>query len=198
MRHVPRLLFVAGAASCLILASVGCATLSEVAALRLVTFDFDHVSDVRLAGIPIGGSASYTSLAAIDLGKLVAAVGGGHAPLELVAHVNATNPPSNSVAARLVNLTWKLSIDERETVSGVLGRTFVIPPGGTADVPVKIELDLVRFFEGGARDLFELAVEIAGGGRTTKALRLDLVPTIETSIGPIRYPAPIVIRRPAS
>ena len=50
---------------------------------------------------------------------------------------------------------------------------------------------------GGARDLFDLAMTVAGYGTVSKDLRLELSPTIDTSIGPIRYPQPIVVRRVA-
>ena len=43
--------------------------------------------------------------------------------------------------------------------------------------------------------MFLVALAIAGHGSTPRELRLELQPTIDTSIGPIRYPAPVVIRR---
>jgi hypothetical protein len=62
-------------------------------------------------------------------------------------------------------------------------------------VPLSVRFDLVTLGAGGARDLYELAVAIAGQGQVTKDLRLELVPTIDTPAGPMRFPAPIVVRR---
>ena len=79
-----------------------------------------------------------------------------------------------------------------------LGSAVAIAPGTTADVPLTVRFDALQFASGGgARDLFDLALSIAGYGGTEKDLRLELLPTIETSLGPMRYPAPVVVRRAA-
>jgi hypothetical protein len=113
----------------------------------------------------------------------------------MTAHVDATNPPDNTVSARMVNLVWTLFVEDRKTVSGVLDNPVTIAPGTTADVPLGVELDLMEFFDGTAQELFDLAVGIAGGRGESKALRLELMPSIETTLGPIRYPSPIVVTR---
>ena len=40
-----------------------------------------------------------------------------------------------------------------------------------------------------------IALAIAGVSGYQKEIRLDLEPTIETDLGPIRYPRPITVRR---
>ena len=178
-----------------LIALPGCATLQQLAALRSVTFAFAGVSDVRLAGIRIGAGSSYSSLGFADAARLGAAIVAKEVPLELVAHVNATNPPGNTVAARMVDMDWTLFIESRRTLAGKLGGAVTIAPGRTADVPLAVRFDLLQLGSGGARDLFDLALAIAGQGTLQKELRLELVPTIETSLGPIRYPAPVVVSR---
>ena len=172
----------------------GCTALQQMAALRHVTFRFDRVADVRLAGIPVGPGADYSRVGVADLAHLATAVAEGRVPLGFTAHVAATNPAENAVTARLIDLSWTLFVEDRRTVEGFIAGVIPIEPGTTADVPVGIELDLREFWEGGARDLFEIAAGIAGGANATP-LRLELVPSIETDIGRIRYPAPIVVRR---
>jgi hypothetical protein len=176
---------------------VGCAALQQLAVLRTVSFAFSRVSDVRIAGIRIDEGASFTSLSVGDAARLATAVAARKVPLELVAHVSATNPSENTVAARMVDLGWTLFVEDRQTLTGTLGGAVSIRPGQTADVPLTVSLDLLQLGSGGARDLFDLALGIAGQGKIRKDLRLDLVPTIETSLGPIRYPAPVVVRRAA-
>jgi hypothetical protein len=175
----------------------GCTALQELAALRAVTFAFAGVSDVRVAGIAIGPASRYGSLGVADAARLGAAVVARQVPIELVAHVSATNPAQNTVAARMLDLGWTLFIDDRRTLAGTLGGAVVIVPGSTADVPLAVRFDLLELGSGGARDLFDLALAVAGHGTLRKELRLDLVPTIETGLGPIRYPAPVVVRRAA-
>jgi hypothetical protein len=181
-----------------LLALGGCTALQELAALRTVTFEFARVSDVRLVGIPIGPGASFSKLGVADAARLGAAIVTKQAPIELIAHVSATNPSENKVAARLVELGWTLFVEDRQTLAGQLGNPVSIAPGSTADVPLAMRFDLLQLGGGGARDLFDLALAIAGQGTVQKELRLELLPTIETSLGPIRFPAPVVVRRGAA
>ncbi len=177
------------------LALGGCATLSELAALRSVEFAFDRVGEVRVAGVAIDDHTRYSDLRVGDLARLATAVANKDVPLELIAHVLATNPGQNRAAARLVDMGWTLFIEDRRTLDGTLGSSFTIAPGASADVPVSVHLNLMELAGGGARDVFDLALAIAGAGGAPKELRLELRPTIDTALGPIRYPAPVVVRR---
>jgi len=178
-----------------LLALPSCAALQEIAALRLVSFRFASVSDVRLVGIPIGAGSSYSTLGLADLARLAAAVASSQAPIEMVAHVSATNPPENKVTARIVQLGWTLFVEDRQALAGGLDSSVTIAPGRTADVPLAVRFDLLELGVGQSRDLFDVALAIAGQGTVRKNLRLELVPTIETSLGPIQFPAPVVVSR---
>ena len=173
---------------------IGCTTLQEIAALRTVQFALDRVSDARIAGVSIESGRSYTTLSAADVARLAAAVTRREVPLDMVLHISAENPAEPRVAARLIDLDWTFFVEDRETVSGKLAGTYLLPPGETVDVPIAVRLDLVDFFRGGARDLFETALAISGYG-SAKEIRLEARPTVQTSLGPIRYPGPITIRR---
>ena len=52
---------------------------------------------------------------------------------------------------------------------------------------------ITDFFEGSAKDLVELALNLAGQGGEPKEITLRGTPTVDTPIGPIRYPQPITI-----
>ena len=173
----------------------GCTTLQELAALRLVDFSLDRVDQVRIAGVRIDDRRSFSDLSAAEAAQLIAAVAARDVPLDPVVHVRAENPPDNRVSARLVDLDWTLFLEDRETVAGKLAGAYLLPPGEPVDVPIAAQLDLVEFFGGSARDLFELALGFAGLGGATKEVRLEALPTVQTSLGPIRYPSRIVIRR---
>ena len=176
-----------------LLAFGGCATLQQIAALRDVDFSIDRVADVRLAGIDLGRVRSYSDLSAADAGRLALAVSQRELPMSFDVHVRALNPEDNSVDARLVRLDWTLLLQERETLSGTFADETVLPRGEPVDVPIGVSLDLIDFFEGSARDLFELAMDIAGRGGEPTDVTLRAVPTVDTALGPIRYPRPITI-----
>jgi hypothetical protein len=51
----------------------------------------------------------------------------------------------------------------------------------------------MEFFDGSAQDLFELALSIADQGGAPTEIALRATPTIQTPLGPMRYPQPITI-----
>ena len=173
----------------------GCATWQQIAALRLVDFDLDHIADVRLVGMRLDGRRSTSDFTSSEIARLAEAMLAGEVPLDLTVHVRAENPKDNKVTARLVDMDWTLFVEDQKTVGGKLAGTYLLPPGEAVDVPVSVHLDLVEFFQGGGRELLDLALALAGGGSGAKDIRLEAVPTVQTGIGPIRYPGPIVIRR---
>jgi len=174
-----------------VLLLTGCATLQQMAALRQVDFDLDGVSGATLAGVSIDRARSLDDLSATDVARIVGAVAGGSMPLAFQLHLDALNPADNDIPARLLEMDWQLLIEDRETVSGRLDHEVILEPGLSQDIPLSVEVDLVDFFEGGAADMIDLALAVAGGNPRSLALRAS--PTIQTSIGPIRYPQPITV-----
>jgi hypothetical protein len=126
--------------------------------------------------------------------RLGLAVASRDVPFELTAHVTGTNPGTNQVTARLIALDWAYVVDDRQVLEGALEREISFPPGEPVDVPVTIRFNLARAFDGGARDLFETALALSGYGPQTHDVSLRITPTIETALGPMRYPTPISIR----
>jgi hypothetical protein len=190
----PAVPFVRGmiAAGTLLLALSGCATLQSFVSLTRVDFELDRVSGVRLAGVSLDQVAGYQSLSLVDVMLIGTALSGGTLPLDLNLHLVADNPADNP-EARLVGMDWTLFLHDRETVGGRLEREVRLPPDSRTDVAFLVELDLLQFFDGPAQDLVELAATVAGLGGEPTAVRVEIFPTIETRLGPIRYPQPIIL-----
>lgn len=169
----------------------GCATLQELAALRNVDFSLAGATGSSLAGVPLESIRSYGDLSAIQIARLGTALARHELPLETVLQVRASNP-SDNVQARLVGLDWKLFLDDRETISGILDQEYLLPPGQPVDVPVLLRLDLLEFFDGQLQEVVGLALAVSGSGEPTR-VRLEATPSIQTALGPIRYPQPIRI-----
>jgi hypothetical protein len=187
-----------GALVALVLAAAampGCAALEQFAALRQVEFQFDRVSDVYLAGVRVSGANGYGDIGALDVARLAAAVATHNVPLDLVVHVRGTNPQANTVTARMLKLGWTFFVEDRQVVDGQLSQSYAFEPGRPVDVPVAVRFNAYDEFGGGAKSLFELGLAIAGVSGYAKEIRADLVPTIDTSLGPMRYPTPITVRR---
>jgi len=175
----------------LTLALAGCATLQGITALRRVDFQLAGADGTRLAGIDVTRVRSHEDVGAADLVRLGAALSQGQLPVETVLRVRADNPADN-VEARMVRMDWTLLLDQKETVRGVVDREVRIPAGTAVDVPVRVELDLLDFFNEQLPTLVDLAVALSGSGDRQR-VELEAVPTIETRLGPIRYPEPVRI-----
>ena len=175
----------------LLLVVTGCATLQQIGALQQVDFSLRGVSEVHLAGIDFTRVRSFSDLSLADAAALAAAVRDGDLPLAMELDVVARNPQDNYADARLVQMDWTLFLEGRETVSGVVDEEFLLPRGQPTAVPVGVRLNLVEFYEGNARDLFDLALSLAGAGGEPKEVTVEALPTVQTALGPIRYPEPL-------
>lgn len=173
--------------------TAGCATLQQFAALRQVRFTIDGVGSGRLAGIDLAHVRSADDLRATDAARLAAAVASEELPLEFMLDVRAENPAENQTTARLVRFAWTLLLDDRETIDGVVDREFSLPPGDPRIIPLTMRLDLIEFFDGSAADLLNLALRFAGADAESADVKLRALPTVETPLGPIEYPATITI-----
>ncbi len=170
----------------------GCASLQNLAALPQVEFHIDRASDASLAGIAIDRVRRVEDLRPLDLLRIAGAARGGRLPLAFDLHVGAENASPYRYDLRLERLEWTLLLEDRETVSGVFDRELVIGAAGTTDIPLAIEVDLLRFFDEGASDLVRLAVRAAGAGGPVN-VKLRARPTLRTPLGPVRFPEEITI-----
>lgn len=173
--------------------AAGCATLQQLAALRQVQFAIDGVGTGRLAGIDLDRVRSAGDLRATDAGRLAAAMADEELPLEFTVDVRAENPAENQTTARMVRFAWTLLLDDRETIDGVVDREISLPPGDPQIIPLRMRVDLIDFFDGNATDLLNLALRFAGADAETAEVKLRALPTVETPLGPIEYPATITI-----
>lgn len=170
----------------------GCTTLREISNLKDVSFQVDRATDVQLAGISVERVDSFDDLGAADIARLTAAMAEKELPLSFTLHVGAENPETNSVDARLTKMDWTLLLEDKETISGKFNREVVLPPGEPKDIPVDIRLDLVRFYNDNLQGLVDLAASVGGSGPPTN-VKLEVQPTIQTRLGPMRYPNPITV-----
>jgi hypothetical protein len=180
------------AAGLLVLSVAGCTTIREVANLRKVDFQIDRVSQARLAGVDVNALQSYQDLSGTDMLRLGSALSKGEMPFTFTLHLQATNPASNSVNARLTQMDWTLLLEDKETVAGQFRQEIVLPPGEPKDVSFQVELDLVRFFDDNLQGLVNLASAIAGD-QPPQTVQLRVQPTVNTALGPFRYPSPITV-----
>lgn len=174
------------------LVQAGCAILEQTLALRQVQFAFDGVNQARLAGVDIDNLRGYEDLGAVGIARIGAAVAQGQLPLSFTALIGAENPVDNQADARVTKLDWTLLLDDTETISGIFNDDRLIPRGQRSQIPLSMELDLIRFFGSNMRDLVNLASAVSGHGQSELALRVR--PTVNTALGPISYPGYLTLR----
>ncbi|MFT5144081.1 MAG: hypothetical protein ACI80V_002532 [Rhodothermales bacterium] len=171
----------------------GCKTLQQFSALKSVDFSLNSVNNVVLAGLNLDRVRSYQDLNLLDAAKLAAAFSRKDLPLSFTVNLAATNPADNPVSARMVGMDWSLLLDDRETISGTFNDPMDLPPGVEVGIPITVQLNLIQFFDQSAGDLFELVQAIAGQNGSPKRIAIKARPTINTPIGPIRYPNAITV-----
>lgn len=171
---------------------VGCKTLREVSNLRKVDFAIDRVSDPELAGVDLRNVRSYSDLGAKEMLRLSSAIADGTIPLSFTLHVNARNPESNDVNARLTKMDWTLLLQDRETITGTFDEERVLRPGEPTDIPLDLSVNLVEFFENNLRDIVNVALSIRGDREPTN-VKLKVRPTVQTPLGPMPYPGEITV-----
>lgn len=181
-----------GAVIMVAVAVTGCQAIREVANLRKVDFAIDRVTNAELAGVDVSSVQNYSDLGARDMLRLSAAIAEGRMPLSFTLHLNARNPADNDVNARLTQMDWTLVLEDRDTISGTFDQETVLRPGEPRDVPIALTVDLVDFFDNNLRDLVNVALA-AGGNGPPANVKLRARPTVQTKIGPIRYPSAITI-----
>lgn len=179
-----------------LLAVPGCTTIQQLASLRSVDFQLDRISNGFVAGVDLDRIAEGGALGPADVARLGAAAARGEVPLRFNLIVGAENPSDNPVAAQLVSLDWTLFLDGTETIKGVYNDDRLIQPGAAVDLPISMELDLVRFFGRNVGDITRLVRNLAGDEGRRQTVRLDARPTVNTQLGPIRYPGVISIEFP--
>ena len=169
-----------------------CQTLREVSSLKDVQFRIDRTEDARMAGVDLSSVESYEDLRGADVARLGSSLAQGRLPLSLTLVVEAENPETNRVAARLTKMDWTLLLEDTETITGSFDREVRLSPGTPTEVPVDVELDLVRFFGDNLQQLVALATAVAGEGPPSN-VQLRVRPTINTTLGPMKYPRPITV-----
>ncbi len=165
-----------------------CQNLQQLSSLKLMKFDLDRVSNVRLAGIDVLNLKSARDLGALDLLRVTQAIARRDVPLSFNLHVAAEAPQNLPVTAKLSTMEWTLFLQNKEAVSGLLNQSISLPAGQRVDIPVEIKLNAVDFVEGNAQNLVELVKNLIGSGDNPVNLRLSARPTIQTPLGPFRFP----------
>jgi hypothetical protein len=189
-----RRMFLGISAVPLLFAMGSCSSLEGLAELPNVDFYIDRVTGANLAGVSVDDVNRVEDLGTADYLAIAEAVRRGSLPLRFNLHVGADNAAPYEYDLRLEKLEWTLLLEDRDTVSGIYDGDAVIGAAGTTDIPVPVDVDLLRFFDEGASDLVRLALRLTGiGGGDPANVKLRARPTFRTPLGSYRFPNEITI-----
>lgn len=174
------------------LVAAGCAQISSLANLAQVKFSLDGAENVNLAGVQLDRLQNYGDLGGGDLLRLGTALASGRMPLTMTLLVGAENPSGNPISTRMLSMDYQVLLDDREAFRGVMNDPIALSPGQNTRIPITAQMDLMQLVGGNLRQLVDLALAISGNGAGPR-LKVVAQPTIQTPLGPIRYPQPITL-----
>jgi hypothetical protein len=168
--------------------------------LQRLQFKLGSVNNFTLAGVKIGGARTITDFSVLDAAKLVAAFSSSKFPASFTLNVLAKNPNdgtggTKNTSAVLKSLAWRLFLDDKETINGNISNSIEIPGvGQETTIPIAMSLDLYKFFnEQGYESIVNLALALGGVSGSSARIKLRATPTVDTFLGPIKYPGEITI-----
>ncbi len=176
------LLMLLGLGSCGILEEA-----AQVQRLSLCTFDVNGVDQVKLAGIPLRDGMSYNDLNAIQLMSLTSAVMRRDLPLDFTLMVKVDNP--NDKPAAMSRMDYTIFVDGLEIISGAFNERYDVPAGGSAIVPMRLQLELFQAMSGETGDaLVNLAFKLTGDESRPSELMFRVKPYINVGGRQLAYP----------
>ncbi len=170
----------------------GCSGITDtITNAQRLQWKLGSVSGMNVSGVDVSNVSSLSSLNPLDMVKLTSAVGSGKLPVGFTLNLLAKNPEgeggSKNSSDLIKSVEWRLLIDNKETINGMVSGPITIPGvGQTSTIPVSINLDLMQFFQNeGLQSLAGMVLGIGGKSGSPARLSLKIKPTIDTFIGPI-------------
>jgi hypothetical protein len=164
-------------------------------ASNLASCDFRlrSAENINLAGVDFEHVHSVSDLGFSDMARILAGFGSPVFPLSMQLNIEGRNP--NSEPAGLNRLEWILFIDDIQMTNGVVDKPFVIPPSGTAIIPVQVALDLKTVLTGkSAEAIINFCLNLAGNGLEPTRFKIRLKPVIVVGGSALQYPGYITVK----
>lgn len=183
----------------------GCGAIRDVtntlANLQRIEFKLGGIDSFTIAGVDIGSKRTLSDLTVAEGLALTRAFASKQIPAEFILNVDARNPNDGSggkptAAATLVGMDWRLFIDSKETITGDIAAPVAVPATGqTTTIPLRMKLDLYRFFQDRSYEgIINLALALGGVQGSAAKVVLDAKPTVNIrNFGELAYPGRINI-----
>jgi hypothetical protein len=183
-----------------ILFVIKCSVFNTITDISRLQFKVGAANSFQINGISFSDKSKINDFSAIDVLKLSSAFIKGSLPASFTLNVEAKNPNDGSggyqkTDATIQNLKWRLFINDKETIAGELDQPVHVPgTGEITTIPVKINIDLMKFFKDqGYENIINLALALGGNQRSSSKISLYVIPTVTSPFGNITYPGELKI-----
>ncbi|HMN49585.1 MAG TPA: hypothetical protein PKD67_10635 [Ignavibacteriaceae bacterium] len=184
----------------LLISGIQCSVYESITNISRLQFKVGSVNGFQISGINFSGKSKLNDFSAIDLLKLSASFANGTLPASFILNVEAKNPNDGTggykrTDATLQNFKWRLFLDDKETISGDLDQPVTVPgTGEVTTVPLKVNIDLMKFFKDkGYESIINLALALGGNQGSSSKISLYATPTVSSPFGNITYPGELKI-----
>jgi hypothetical protein len=167
-------------------------TLDMLANIQRLKFKLGNISNLKVAGVSLSGKNSLNDFSLADGLKLTQAFANKNLPTSFRLNVLAKNPNDGTggttkTTSTLTKLSWRLLIDNNETINGAFNQPVEVPGiGQEITIPIDMNLNLYDFFKNlGYEGVIRLALALGGVHGSTSRVTLKATPSIETVLGPI-------------
>ncbi len=177
-----------------------CSVLKTFVNVSRLKFKIDNVNNFKVMGISISDKDQLSDFNVGEILQLTTSVASGDLPVSFTLNVKASNPNDGSGGYGATDITlksfpWKLIINDKETISGNIDSSILVPGVGTdTNIPLTIQLDLLKFFKDkGYQEIVNLALKLGGAKGSPSNLKLIAKPVLGSPVGDLTYPDEITI-----
>lgn len=182
----------------------GCPSIKDVVKtitnIKTLQFKLDRVSNFTLNRVNLSQKSSIKDFSIQEGLLLTQAFGSKTFPTTFDLVVLAKNPntgvkESNGTPVTLNRMEWNLYIDNVQTISGVVEDDITVDPSNsTSEIPIKINIDMYKFFQDrGYDNLLNLMLSIGGLNSKPTKLMLDIKPEFKTKFGVLPFSSRIKV-----
>jgi len=179
----------------LLISGIQCSVYETLTNVSRLKFKVGAVNGFSISGISLSGKSKLGDFGALDLLKITSAFAQGSLPASFILNVDAKNPNDGTGGykksdATIQNFKWRLFLDDKETISGELDQPLSVPgTGEVSTIPLKINIDLMKFFKDkGYESIVNLALALGGAQGSSSKITLYATPTVSSPFGNITYP----------
>ena len=165
--------------------NTGCTTFDTLANITRLQFKLGSVNNFSLAGVNLSNKRNIGDFSVTDVLRLTEGFANDNLQAGFTLNVLARNPNtpggSQNTTSAVTRMDWRLLIDQKPTISGVMGSEIIVPgTGQTATIPINMSLNLMEFFNNlGYEGIVKLALALGGVSGSPTRITLKAIPAMK-------------------